>query len=304
MTIKSSNIYIVAAAPGTGKTFTGDYLDHVHGFTHIDGDQTLRNLHIQKNQQLFAGIVEAGLLNKQNRDIPETLWRPYYQDLIDRTLEAANTSNKVVVTFAMFTQKERDFLMTKLKEGGVQCPKLIFLTMDKDLNMEGLYHRTKRQLKAMDMTLEDYFESEGWKPDYDGDGNRDVSLEEFKILFKKYNPFVFQPFDDPPLYAKVVDVTLRDVTVLNAIDTVIGLDRNPELSYKEIVHDVFTIDHERDRDTPYSLKEWDEIVEEINDKIEKERELIMKRRSTLMSVNRQPELTRLFISSDSDSVVV
>merc|ERR1712238_218217 len=100
--------------------------------------------------------------------------------------------------------------------------------------MDGLYHRTKRQLEAMDMTLEDYFESEGWKPDYD----------------------------------------------------------------------VFAIDHERDRDTPYSLKEWDAIVQEVNDKIEKERELIMKRRSTLMSANRQPELTRLFISSDSDSVVV
>merc|ERR1711865_1362396 len=262
----------------------------------IDGDQTLRNLHIQKNQPLFAGIVEAGLLNKQNRDIPEILWHPYYQDLIDRTLEAANTSDKVVVTFAMFTQKEREFLMTKLKEGGARCPTLIFLTMDQDLNMEGLYHRTKRQLEALDMTLEDYFESEGWKPKYDDDSNGAVSLEEFNILFKKYNPFVFQPFDDPPLYAKIVDVTLRDITVLNTIDAVIGLDRNPELSYKEIVDDVFTIDHERDRKTPYSLKEWYEIVEDINDKIEKEREFI--------NVNHQPEMTRLFISSDSDGVVV
>jgi len=303
MTIDSSNIYLVAAEPGTGKTFTGDYLDYVHGFSHVDGDVAMRNLHISKNKEILAGWYEASLLREQKRDVPETLWKPYYQDLANRALEAAKTSDNVVITFAIFKQNERDFVLTKLKEGGANNPTLVVLTMNKDVKMEGLYHRTKRFLEGSGMTLKDYFKSKGWEPDGDGDGNgdsnEDISLEVFKLTFTKVMPFMFQPFDDPPSYVKVVDVTYRDVTAIDATDKAFGLDRNDELSYEEIVEKVLAIDHKRNEETPYG-NETTELMKKIKNKTEIEREQIMKRRSSLMSVDRQLGLTRLSLSSDGD----
>jgi len=299
MTIDSSNIYLVAAEPGTGKTFTGDYLDHVHGFTHIDGDVAMRNLHISKNKELLAGWYEASYLREQQRDVPETLWKPYYQDIADRALEAAKTSDNVVITFAIFKQNERDFVLRKLKEGGANNPTLVILTMNKDVKMEGLYHRTKRQLEGSGLSLKDYFKSKGWEPDVDCDGDEDISLEVFKITFKKVMPIMFQPFDDPPSYAKVVDVTYRDVTAIDATDKAFGLDRNDELSYEEIVEKVLAIDRKRNEETPYG-SETSTLMKEIKNKTENEREQIMKRRSSLMSVDRQLGLTRLSLSSNGD----
>jgi len=292
MTIASSDIFFVVAGSGTGKTFTGDYLEHVHNFAHVDGDMQLRNMHIPKYRENCQGLIEAS----KNKDDPDgVLWQPYFQELVDQTLKAAITFDKVVLTFACSEQKHRDFVMTKLKEGGADNPTMVFLTINEDVKLEGLYHRSKRQVEAAGMTLSGWMKSKGWE------GEGEPSIEDFKLCYKQLTEESEKgdgiKFDDPPSYATVVDVTSRDITSMDATEKVFGVTRNPDLSYESIVNEVLEMDRKRDEETPYDMEEWEEIEKELKEKTEAEREQIKKRRSSLMSVERKLGLTRLSASS-------
>jgi len=265
MTIATSDIFYVVAESGTGKSFIGDYLDHVHNFVHVDGDMQLRNLHIPKYRENFKGLADAS----KNKNVPDELWQPYMQVLVDQTLDAAKTSDKVVLTFASAQQKQRDFVKMKLKEGGANNPTMVYLTINKDVKLEALYHRMKRQFVAMGTTLVDWMRSTGWE------GEGEPSIEEFKVFMKqKEEKDDLIKFDGPPSYASVVDVTVRDVTSIDATDQAFGLNRSPDLLYECIVKEVVAMDLKRDEDTPYSGEEWKEIVKELEDRDRAEREQI------------------------------
>jgi len=295
MTIASCHIFFINAEPGTGKTFTGDYLEKYHGFTHVDGDTPIRNLHIAKNREMQAGWEEYKMKKKIGTSSgQDKLWQPYMQELVDMTLDAAKTSDKVVLTKNVQYQNQRDFVITKLKEGGAADNNitLVFLTMDEDVKLEGLYHRTKQQVEANGMTMEDAMKAYGV---WDGEGV--FSVDKFKAGTSALCPDI----DGPPSYAKVLDVTVRDETSLESVDKVFGLDRDWNVSYDEIVKELTAVDVKRDNDTPYDLKEMGKIDKEVKMKSKEEQELIQKRRSSLLKVERKLGLTRLSVSSTGSS---
>mmetsp|Transcript_18130 Transcript_18130/g.20515 ORF Transcript_18130/g.20515 Transcript_18130/m.20515 type:complete len:87 (+) Transcript_18130:387-647(+) len=50
--ISNAKIVYLVAVSGCGKSFTGDYLHSMHGYSHIDGDGPIKNCHIPRNREL------------------------------------------------------------------------------------------------------------------------------------------------------------------------------------------------------------------------------------------------------------
>jgi len=295
MTMTKTIIFCIANA-GTGKTFTGDYLEIVHGFTHVDGDGPARKSgRIPEYKDMTDKLMECLSTKYHNKVAPDEIWQPYMKELATLTVEATKNSDKVVLTFACLRQEWRDYIMQILKDGVSEedTVSMLYLTINEDVKLEGLYYRSKRQCEGVGMTLEDVMRLQGW----DSDGDRDLSVEEYKT-FSKNTPGQCGSFlcVDPPSYAKVVDVTGRDVTALDGVDTALGLQRDPNLSYEEIVERVLAIDHKRDAESSegYTEEEIKEFFAKMkhtgeNKKSDTEMEhehekIINMRRSSLLSV--------------------
>jgi hypothetical protein len=258
----------------------------------------MRCIHIPKNKKLFSGFMEVGIKYRTNpQDAPVVLWQPYFQDLVDNTLDAAKTSDNVVVTFAANQQVYVDFVMKKLKEGGADAnnTKLMFLTMNEDVKLKGLYSRFSRQAEAGGITKEDLFRTIGWEGVAGSECTLDIFMKWRKD--KKSNDDK-APFDPPPSYAIIVDVSTRDVLHLDNVDNALGLQRNTNLLYEDIVMDVLAIDHKRDEDNPYDMIGWKELSNEIKNRSDEERQQIKKRHSSLIELERALGETRISISDD------
>ena len=242
--IAAADIVFVIAEASTGKTFTGDYLDVIHGFTHVDGDGPCKNMHkSQKYKEMIGKIIQSvSCYLMKDEDGPDELWMPLYEELVSQTLEAAKHSDKVVLPHACPRKKMRDFVMKRLKEGGAKDPTLLFLTIDENIKYESMYYRSKHMFEAGGgMTLEDSLKMKGW----DGDGK--ITIPEYKEFVKKTNSILCMPFHDAPANAKIVDVSGRDVSHLDGIDETLGLTRShTDLTYEEIRDKVIPIDKQRD----------------------------------------------------------
>jgi hypothetical protein len=185
------------------------------------------------------------------------------------------TSDNVAVTFAARRTIYIDFVMNKLKEGGASNnSKLLFLKMNEDVKLKGLYYRFSRQANARGMTLEDLLRTLGWE----GEGNESESecyLEGFmKWMKDKISKDDRPPFDPPPSYAIIIDVSSRDVLHLDNVDEALGLQRDSKLLYEDIVKVVLAIDHKRDEENPYDMIGRKELANQIKNKTEEERQQI------------------------------
>ena len=111
---------------------------------------------------------------------------------------------------------------------------MLFMVMDEDKKLESRYHCTKRQCEAGGWTLEDYAKTKGWE----GSEGEELPMNEFKKIWCQPGELGSQVFEDAPPYAKVVDVTARDVSTMDKIDDVLKLQRSGEELYEEIVKKV------------------------------------------------------------------
>ena len=235
----------------------------------MDGDLPLRTAEqpemrevIKKAMQVRAIVKEKGEdidnLSAESRTAYEEYWGPYYQVQVDSALHAAKTHEKVVITFAPRSQICREYVMSKLKEGDATTDvTMLFLTIDQDTKLEGMYHRAVQEAKGAGMSFSKYVKV--WSLDWTHD--RDPTKEEYKAL----NPYHITNFEPPPSYAKIVDVSSRDEAAMDAVDTVLGLSRSSVCteSYDTIVTKVQAIDAQRNEDTPYSTPVIAEIKKEI-----------------------------------------
>jgi len=316
MTIASSHIVFCVAMPGTGKTFNGDYLDLIHDFHHVDGDLPYRTAHLPEMREVMTKIFEGkqrhSILNhpKSSEDVKghEEFWGPHLQVMVDSALEAAKTNDKVVMTYACSFQSQRDYVMNKLKEGGAKNVTLMYLHMNKDKKLEGLYHRSVKQAAASGFCLGDQMKAMGWDGEGDCKDSDTPTLDEYINNFMSKRNILNPVFDDPPSYAVVVDVTERDVTAIDGIDAALGLQRSDGESYDEIVKKVVARDHRRDEETPYSMELFPEIKKEVeealaNAKTEEEKKQIKRRASSLvgMELMMQRLSTTESISSDTST---
>eukprot|EP00984_Skeletonema_dohrnii_P020415 scaffold9948_cov129-Skeletonema_dohrnii-CCMP3373.AAC.1 len=134
-TIKSAQIVYVVGASGTGKTFTGDYMQVMHGYHHVDGDIPLKHMTLVPK---YKDIVELRFIKDD--------WAPHYSELAQLTLEAAKDNDKVVLSHATDKNVQRDHVIKKLIEGGASEDKIsiVQLTIDPKVKARGMYLRTKR----------------------------------------------------------------------------------------------------------------------------------------------------------------
>jgi len=288
----NKTIIFVCASPGTGKTFTGDYLEVVHGFHHVDGDM-MNDRQNPKVKKVGAEIWEC-LTKYDGEDGPYELWQPYMHEIAIRTLEAAKKSDKVVLTFAAMRNTWRNYIMSVLKEQTSAAAtaagdmttniSMVFLTMDQDVKLEGLYHRTKRQAEGRG-GIRSFMRFLGWE------GEGEITLQEFKTFTNTPGKFGSWICEDPPSYVKVIDVTNRDVTTIDGVDAAIGLQRSGEDSYEQILQKVLAIDHKRDENADFSEEDLKELEQFLNENINKstetgkdkvDRETIERRRSSLI----------------------
>ena len=297
-----------------------DYLDLIHGFYHVDGDLPMRTMADQPEMKAVVkkywfemysvmkekgGKTEEELHKLSSEDVKayEAYWRPYQQVQVDSALQAAKTHEKVVITFAQPYQICRDYVMSKLKEGGATNVTMLYLTIDQDTKLEALYHRMVQQLKPHGVSLLDYLK---WDGSYDWTHDRDPTKEEYKELIlapgKIGNMMIMEP---APSYAKVVDVSSRDEAAMDAIDAALGLHRASVCteSYDTIVTKVRAIDVQRDVETPYCAAMFPEIEKEIAEalalaKTEEEKVQIKRRASSIVQFELKKRLSLASTLSD------
>jgi len=298
MPIATSQIVYVVAESGTGKTFIGDYLEQYHDFQHIDGDLPLRTCDKPEIEKIVRKFITAmlkypDLANPKNVDLYEEtkeLWGPYYDHLAQNVLEASETHDKVVITFATGANIMRTHFIDKLKEGGAENITMLVLTMDERKKLEGLYHRTIRQNQHKEYSLGDEMRMRGW------DGEGEPTMEEYIVYSKEPGHLGAQIFEQPSKnlmkYTKFADVTGRDVTAIDAVDTSLGLQRasEDELPYEDIKTKVIARDKRRDEETPYNCTHLSlELQEEMAAALEgasteEEKKEIKKRASSIINM--------------------
>lgn len=236
MTIESTQVVYLVAPAGTGKSFSGDYLQVVHGYKHIDGDGPLKSMIIPKYSDMTKNYFSSG--GKSST---------YFGEIAKQTLDAAKDHDRVVLTHATYNQEYRDVVIDTLVEGGI-CREnitLIELTIDPVVKLRGLYHRTKRQLEQKGITMEErhtHLKYEGG----------DLTEEKYiKAMIEQQGGDLSggDEFEDCPMATKV-DVSDR-VAHLSNLDETVGLTRSSESKhwiYETICAQVLPLDVQRDEE--------------------------------------------------------
>jgi gluconate kinase len=100
---------------GSGKTFTGDYLERCAGFKHIDGDELYWST-TPEEKGLFANLVKAFDFWFEGTPAPAELWQPYFDTVIARVRAAAAAHDRVCVSLTVYHRETRDFLRARLPD--------------------------------------------------------------------------------------------------------------------------------------------------------------------------------------------
>ena len=253
--IANAEIVYVVAPSGCGKSFTGDALAYLHGYEHVDGDYPLKHAAISaRNKELGYGFLKSFQTCLGNEEESDDVWTPFYEEIATLTLQAAKTSSKVVLSHASYRQAYRECVVNKLIEGGAKREniKVLELRIDPDVKLTGLYYRTKDEVENAGMTMADTFKRKGW------DGNGPFTVDEYKIFIKKKYPKNAgndNMEEMPDGYGTIIDVSSRDMTCIDRVEKVLGLDakdRNVEYqkfaSYDEFRNKIQEFDQARDRE--------------------------------------------------------
>mmetsp|Transcript_26505 Transcript_26505/g.30282 ORF Transcript_26505/g.30282 Transcript_26505/m.30282 type:complete len:364 (-) Transcript_26505:12-1103(-) len=304
ISIANAKIIYLVAVSGCGKSFTGDYIHLMHGYTHVDGDGPYKNTHIPRNRELAVRFLTCMLKHDmQHEDGPEELWQPFYEEIANLTIEATKHSDKVVISHATYRQSYRKYVVDKLVEGGATRENItvLELVVDPEVKMKGLYYRTKAIIEDGGMTIGDQMRTKGWE------GEGDPTCAEWIRFTKNTMPewASNSAYVEIPIgFGKTVDVSGRDMTTLDGVDEALGLvgkRNNTTLTFDEIRDKVKAFDQKRDEEFASTgaleilLKILKEVKGESVDDEDKgdnvivatnteEQEKIMKRRSSLVTV--------------------
>jgi gluconate kinase len=145
---------LVSGCSGAGKSFTGDYLEMMCGFYHVDGDTFMISkepAHVILKDNLIKAFYEYWLLEKT---APLELWIPYHQAIVELVKKAHETHNDVVVSFSVYNREARDYFRSQL-------PDYVFIQLH--LDEEELVKRHIKRFKAFadakGQTVEETYES-------------------------------------------------------------------------------------------------------------------------------------------------
>ena len=170
-------------------------------------------------------------------------FQSYMTIIANHTLEAAKDSNRVVLTHASYTEQQRLFLREMLLEAGARSENInvVFLHCDRDVHYEGAWKRWNHLVAASGCTLNQFFKSLGYPNVVDYN-----SFCQFQDFFFSH----WQGPQDSERPYEVVDVTSRDISVLDSIDKVLGIQdtRPKDMTYKEMEDKIKAIDQKRDKE--------------------------------------------------------
>jgi len=101
---------------GAGKTFTGDALQLLAGFTHLDGDSASQSQD-PTDKALWANLIASFGFWFEGRSAPPHLWQPFYALQCARVrAELATGRTRVVLSLTVYHRETRDFIRGLLPE--------------------------------------------------------------------------------------------------------------------------------------------------------------------------------------------
>jgi len=281
MTIQNAQVVYVVGPSGTGKSFTGDYLQVVHGYKHVDGDGPLKSCADPTCYEMTHNMITS--------NGKKELWSPYFEEIAKRAVDAAKHNDKVVLSHATYQQEVRDVVIEKIVEGGVPRDHItiIELTIDMEVKLRFLYRRNKRGAEQSGITIE-----EGSKSYLKWEGDELTEEKFVKAMLKSNGGDAFGVFEDCPIATKV-DVSGRDISHCDNIDKALGLNRSDDWTYDSICDKVLPLDKERDAEMIangsaealgklMAKVSTNPAIKDDDNDTEEEKELKQKRRSTII----------------------
>lgn len=115
------SILWITGNSGAGKTFTGDYLEQLQNFVHVEGDGGFASSD-EKRKTAFYQCAKAFDFWFEEKEAPTELWHPHFEILLSDVEEAKKTGKNIVVTYTVYNRQVRDYLRNKV-------PELIFIQL-------------------------------------------------------------------------------------------------------------------------------------------------------------------------------
>jgi len=284
--IESTKFVYMVAKSGVGKTFSGDYLEAIRGWKHIDGDIILKGSESNSEykdatEQMISWIEDRMAVAAQGEELVDTGgWKTYFKIMARLTLEGARDSDTVVITHATSHRFRRDGLRQHLIDAGAKDVSTVFLHCDFDAHMQALWKRYNRLADQGGITIEEHFKS------FDMPG-----IVDFDSFVEQHKHFVFEEPDESEQPYKMVDVTAKDVTTLDGLDEAFGIENNKSRgdgTYDEMAQKIMAVDKKRDQDWMDSKHKAIEDSE-----AEKEPKKLNARRSMLLQADMYNSIRRL-----------
>lgn len=232
-------------------------------------------------------------------------YQPYYFELARLALNGCKqtTNGMVVLTHASLRAPARNFLRNKLLEAGAKEENItmVFLDIDRDVLNKSSWDRWQKQADAAGLSVEEFYEQligvEGIT-DYDAW----VTNWQDGIQKKRYDP----PCESDHPY-KVIDVSARDMSLLDSIDDALSLnhhDRQPnDLSYEEMSRAIFIVDQHRDELLLSDLADNHVMTDEEKEMERNDPKKYNALRHSLMEAEKQTTIHRLSDLSEANSFV-
>ena len=244
----------VFAPSGTGKSFTGDALMHLHGFHHVDGDYPLKSCGSnERYRSMTQTMLEASLCYAPlGEDGPEELWTPFFTEIANLAIKAVkeHPTKNIVLTHVTARQAYREKVVnTLVEDGGLDRDSIniLELTIDPDVKLKFMYYRTKKQAEDTGMTLGDQMRGLGWE----GEGK--MTLDDWMAFCKSMSAFESAEWKVermPAGFGKIVDVSSRDIGHIEAVEQALGLSLNDRVrtvgAYEELREEIKNFDAQRD----------------------------------------------------------
>jgi len=283
--IESTKFVYMVAKSGVGKTFSGDYLEAIRGWKHIDGDIILKGSESNSEykdatEQLFSWIEDWMAVAAQGEELVDTGgWKTYFKIMARLTLEGARDSDTVVITSATSHRFRRDGLRQHLIDAGAKDVSTVFLHCDFDANMQAIWKRYNRVADQGGTTVEELFKT--------FDHPEVVDFDSF-VKFQKQLSSGFDEPDESEQPYKTVDVTAKDATTLDNLDEAFGIEKNKSRgdgTYDEMIQKIKALDEKRDQvwmDSRNKAMDDSETSEAIKEMAKSEPKKLAARRSSLL----------------------
>ena len=121
---RRTKFVVLSALSGVGKTHTGDYLALYRDYTHVDGDRPLLWSHLPRYKPMVDSFRKAISAWGQGGEPRPEQWRPYYDEIAKDALEAAQHSERVVVSNWFHRREFREYFR-ELIGGDVEWIQLV-----------------------------------------------------------------------------------------------------------------------------------------------------------------------------------